>query len=60
MMMSMKEEIEVESPTVPNDWTFTEKEIDDFLNSVPDRKVEEEKRFEICSFIRQLGIDVRV
>lgn len=58
--MSMKEEIDVENPAVPNDWVFTENEIEGFLNSVPDRKVEEEKRFEICSFIRQLGIDIRV
>lgn len=57
----MKDEIDIcDMDSSQDKWLFTESELEGYLQSVPDRQAEEEQRIEICSFIRQLGIDIRV
>lgn len=59
--MSLAEELNTQPPNAGADeWLFTENELDEFISNVPDRKAEEDIRMEVCSFIRQLGIDIRV
>ena len=59
--MSLTEELSTQPPNPGADeWLFSENELEEFMSSVPDRKAEEDIRMEVCSFIRQLGIDIRV